>query len=316
LPDKDRADLDRSVTVVIASFNGEGTLAGIVSAALNSPVVGRVLVVDNNSRDASRSLAQSLGAEVVALDQNRGYGAACNEGLSRASTPWLAFCNQDIDPLEDMFGELVSTAKELQSAQHADVIVAPRLESAEHVLTETGHRLPSWGGQIVELLLGSEVARARNVADTAAREPVRCDWVSAACILGSTEALRDVGGFDASYFMYVEDVDLFERWQKSGRLAFWIPAAHAIHRGGRRPVSAQLHAIALTNWVRYFARTTGPPAALAISIAGIVGSLVRAIAWSTYFRSQPDAGAYRRMFLSGALQAIKQQAQLLRDARA
>jgi hypothetical protein len=80
-------------------------------------------------------------------------------------------------------------------------------------------------------------------------------------------------------------------------------------------VSAQLHATALTNWVRYFARTTGPPAALAISIAGIVGSLVRAIAWSTYFRSQPDAGAYRRMFLSGALQAIKQQAQLLRDTR-
>jgi N-acetylglucosaminyl-diphospho-decaprenol L-rhamnosyltransferase len=316
LPEKERADLERSVTVVIVSYNGEGTLAGIVSAALNSPVVARVLVVDNNSTDASRSLAQRLGVEVIALDRNRGYGAACNEGLARASTPWLAFCNQDIEPVEDMFGELVSAAKGLQSMQRVDVIVAPRLESADHVLAETAHRLPSWRGQIVELLLGSEAARARNAADAAAREPVRCDWVSAACILGSTEALREVGGFDASYFMYVEDVDLFERWQKSGRLAFWIPAAHAIHRGGRRPVSGQLHAVALTNWVRYFARTTGPPAAIAIAIAGIVGSLVRAIAWSTYFRSQPDAGAYRRMFLSGALEAIKQQARLLRDTRA
>jgi N-acetylglucosaminyl-diphospho-decaprenol L-rhamnosyltransferase len=316
LPEKERADLDRSVTVVIASFNGEGTLAGVVSAALNSPVVARVLVVDNNSTDASRSLAQSLGAEVLALDQNRGYGAACNEGLARASTPWLAFCNQDIDPVGDLFGELVGTASKLQSARGVDVIVAPRLESPDHVLTETAHRLPSWRGQIVELLLGSEAARARNAADTAAREPVRCDWVSAACILGSTEALRELGGFDATYFMYVEDVDLFERWQKSGRLAFWTPAAHAIHRGGRRPVSAQLHAVALTNWVRYFARTSGPPAALAISIAGIVGSLVRAIAWSTYFRRDPHAKAYRTMFLRGSIQAIQLQVRLLRDSRA
>lgn len=302
--------------MVVASYNGKGTLAGIVSAALGSPVVARVVVVDNNSMDDSRSLAHHLGAEVVALDQNRGYGAACNEGLARAATPWLAFCNQDIEPVDDMFAELVSTAKELHSAHGVDVIVAPRLESADHVLSETAHRLPSWREQIVELLLGSEAARTRNAADAGPRVPVRCDWVSAACILGSTEALQEVGGFDASYFMYVEDVDLFERWQMSGRLAYWVPTAGAIHRGGRRPVSAQLHAVALTNWVRYFARTTGPPAALAISIAGILGSLVRAIAWSTFLRGQPEADAYRRMFLTGSIQAVRLQARLLRASRA
>jgi len=58
------------------------------------------------------------------------------------------------------------------------------------------------------------------------------DWLSGACLLLRREAFDDVGGFDASYFMFFEDVDLGERVGRAGWLNVQVYDSVVIHEQG------------------------------------------------------------------------------------
>lgn len=66
-----------SVCVIIPALNEERSLPLMLG---DLPKVGRVIVVDNGSVDATAEVAQRCGATVVSEPQ-RGYGAACLRGL-------------------------------------------------------------------------------------------------------------------------------------------------------------------------------------------------------------------------------------------
>ncbi len=66
------------VTVVIPAYNEESSLSLVLG---DLPTVGRVIVVNNGSTDATAATALQCGAAVVDEPQ-RGYGSACLRGLS------------------------------------------------------------------------------------------------------------------------------------------------------------------------------------------------------------------------------------------
>jgi hypothetical protein len=70
-------DLSR-VVVIIPALNEEASLPLVLR---DLPAVGRVIVVDNGSTDATAAVAADAGATVVPEAQ-RGYGAACLRGLA------------------------------------------------------------------------------------------------------------------------------------------------------------------------------------------------------------------------------------------
>ena len=72
----------------------------------------------------------------------------------------------------------------------------------------------------------------RSDLDRATGGPVEADWVSGACFLVRRSAFEQVGGFDESYFMYAEDVDLCWRLRQHHWTAAYVPAAEVTHRQG------------------------------------------------------------------------------------
>ena len=74
------APLTDQVDVVIPAFNEEASLP-LVLAAIPSPPVGRVVVADNASKDATAVVAEAGGA-VVVHEPRPGYGSACLRALS------------------------------------------------------------------------------------------------------------------------------------------------------------------------------------------------------------------------------------------
>jgi len=77
--------LERKVCVVLTAFNDEDAIPGAVTEFLSQKNVVKVIVVDNNSRDRTRLLAEDMGAKVVE-ERNQGYGFACMRGLKEALT--------------------------------------------------------------------------------------------------------------------------------------------------------------------------------------------------------------------------------------
>jgi N-acetylglucosaminyl-diphospho-decaprenol L-rhamnosyltransferase len=73
----------------------------------------------------------------------------------------------------------------------------------------------------------------RSELDDAGSGVVPVDWVSGACFLVRRSAFEEVGGFDESYFMYAEDVDLCWRLGRNGWRVAYAPGAEVVHLQGR-----------------------------------------------------------------------------------
>jgi glycosyltransferase involved in cell wall biosynthesis len=114
-----------TIDVVIPAYNEEASLP-LVLAALTSTGVRRVVVADNNSRDATAEAARRRGAEVV-LARRQGYGSACLAALAhlRASGPpaIVVFLDADYSDHPEELPSLVMPIVE----DRADLVIGSRV---------------------------------------------------------------------------------------------------------------------------------------------------------------------------------------------
>jgi len=75
---------ERSVTAVLTALNDEESIGDAVRDFRAHPLVRRVLVIDNSSRDATSRRAKEAGATVI-VHQAPGYGQCVYRALSEAS---------------------------------------------------------------------------------------------------------------------------------------------------------------------------------------------------------------------------------------
>jgi len=71
------------VSVVIPAYNEEETIGAVVGQFKKSEWVDEVLVVNNNSKDATEQVAEAAGARVV-FEDKPGYGCALRRGMDEA----------------------------------------------------------------------------------------------------------------------------------------------------------------------------------------------------------------------------------------
>ena len=95
-------------------------------------------------------------------------------------------------------------------------------------------------------------------------------WLSGACLLLRREAFEQVGGFDESYFMFFEDVDLGERLGRAGWENLYVPDVRVTHVGGTSwrerpaPMIRAHHASALQYLERRYGRWYQAPVRVAL----------------------------------------------------
>jgi len=197
-----------------------------------------LVVVDNGSADGSLAAASAAvpGLEVVVPGRNLGYGAAVNRGVAATSAPLVLVCNPD---LEVPSGAVAA----LRAALDADpgcAVAGPLIRTPEGGRYPSARQFPSMVDAAGHALLGlfaphNRFTRAyqRSELDGAAAEVQDVDWVSGACFLVRRTAFEQVGGFDESYFMYAEDVDLCWRLGRAGWRVAYAPTAEVTHLQGR-----------------------------------------------------------------------------------
>ena len=205
--------------VIVNYESGEALLRCV--EAWRSDGASRLVVVDNGSRDGSVDRVRSLhpALEVIDPGRNLGYGAAANRGVAATDEPLIVVCNPDLDVRS---GALAALAGAL--AEHPRrALVGPMIRTSEGARYPSARRFPSLIDAGGHALLGifapdNRFTRAyqHHELDDATGVAVEVDWVSGACFLVRRSAFEEVGGFDESYFMYAEDVDLCWRLREIG----------------------------------------------------------------------------------------------------
>ena len=226
----------RVAAVVVNYESGEALVRCV--GDLDDAGLGDLVVVDNGSSDGSLAEARHAvpGLEVVVPGRNLGYGAAVNRGVAATQAPLVLVCNPDLEVPPEAVGALVTAL----DADPGRALVGPLIRTPGGDRYPSARRFPSMVDAAGHALLGlfapdNRFTRAyqRSELDAAPVEVSRADWVSGACFLVRRDAFEAVGGFDESYFMYAEDVDLCWRLGRAGWSVAYAPTAEVTHLQGR-----------------------------------------------------------------------------------
>ena len=142
--------LPMKVAVAIVAYNEADAISRVVEEFNAQSGVVAVIVVDNNSRDDTASLAGAAGARVV-RETRQGYGYACIRGLQEA----LKVPEADVVVLTEGDGTFVAGhLSKFQAYIHqADMVVGTRVVPG---LVESGSQMDpffTWGNIFASALL-------------------------------------------------------------------------------------------------------------------------------------------------------------------
>lgn len=214
-----------SVTVVVVSHNSARHIPGLGRAlAAGSLKPTRMLMVDNSSVDNTVARARAAGFEVHETGSNNGFGAACNVALAMADTEYVLICNPDVVPSSTAVEQLVSALTDVPAAAVA---------GAAYDQTFRARRFSRLSANVWSFLPGWMRSRLKRFAVEVTvdfhEKQVPVDYVVGAFMLCRVGALRSVGGFDESFFLYSEEEDLCRRLGESGWQTLFVSSVRLIH---------------------------------------------------------------------------------------
>lgn len=209
-----------SAAVLVLNYNGLDHLRTCLPTLEQMDYAGaQLVVVDNGSQDGSVEYvrAHHPSVRVIALGRNRGFTGAYNAAIREVQAEWVALLNNDTRVHPAWLTELVAAAERNGAAAAAAAIVdwdGSRVDFVGGLPTFLGH---SW-----QIDYGQPAGR-----DYPERQIL---FGCGGAVMFRRDVFLESGGFDESYFIYFEDVDIGWRLTLMGHPTVFAPRALTYHR--------------------------------------------------------------------------------------
>lgn len=210
--------------VIIVSYQSAGLLQRCIDALGRQTLADfEAVIVDNASRDGSIEALRLPDDRfrVHRAGANLGFAAASNLGARDCATAWIAMLNPDAEPGTTWLEEL---RRATLRHQHACMFGSTQIDAKHR------DRVDGFGD--VYSIFGTAWRGASGSAVTLLPDEDR--EVFAPCAAGALyarEAFQEAGGFDETFFCYLEDVDLGFRLRLRGEHCVQVRNAKIAHVG-------------------------------------------------------------------------------------
>lgn len=222
------------VRVVTVSYGSQAVLPTFVRSLAGATTRAYELVVVDNASPVP--LDPSLvppGADLLRLDENRGYGGGANAGAEGARTEWLVVANPDIEWAPGSLDALLDHAARFpRGGAFGPAILEPSGEPYPSARRFPSLFIGAGHAALSRIWPSNPWSRAYRQEGDDPEADRQTDWLSGACLLLRRAAFDSLGGFDESYFMFFEDVDLAWRLAERGCDSVYVPAAKVYHDQG------------------------------------------------------------------------------------
>ncbi len=242
------------LSVIIVNYNVrhflEQCLVSVFEAAEGYAL--EVIVVDNASADDSLDMIRSRFADqviVMANTDNPGFSRANNQGIARATGEFVLLLNPDTVVAQDTFRQCIDF---MGAHPEAGAIGAYMIDGAGRYLPESKRALPTpWVSFYKIFGLANLFPRSKkfgryHLGFLSREETHEIEVLSGAFMFMRKAVLDQIGGFDETFFMYGEDIDLSWRVILGGYKNYYFPQARIVHYKGESTQKGSL------NYVRVF----------------------------------------------------------------
>lgn len=214
------------VSIIMPNYNGlkMGVLSGCLTSVLQSNFSDfELLVIDNGSKDGSVDFLKDMAQKdsrvrPLLKHYNWGYSGANNEAVPFARGQLLCFLHNDTQVDADWLGQLISVI----SSDAKIGAVQPQIRDLKDrtVILSEGNRIDRLGFIHVD---------RRGERSYSQGPPHAVFAATAACMLFRKCAYDDAGGFDPSFFLSYDEVDLCWRTWLAGYAVYCVPQALVWH---------------------------------------------------------------------------------------
>ncbi len=220
-----------TVSVTIVTHNSEAFIDRCLKSVLSQcwPAL-EIIVVDNDSRDGTRSILEGYGDRIQTVwnRENRGFAAAQNQAIRRASGEWVLALNPDVRLTNNFISRLLDRKLDADIGTVCGKLIRalPTLEIPSEI------RLDSAGIYFTPSF--RHLDRGSNLPDREEyNRPALVFGATAAAALYRRKMIEDISVegefFDEDFFLYREDADVSWRAQLQGWRCLYLPEAVGYH---------------------------------------------------------------------------------------
>jgi N-acetylglucosaminyl-diphospho-decaprenol L-rhamnosyltransferase len=233
------------VAAVVVSHGHAAELRTLLPALL--PQVDEAVVVANIPGSVDDAVE---GVRVVANPRPLGFAANANLGIAATGAELVAVVNPDAVPEPGA----VPLLRDFLAAHPRAGVAGPQMRFPGGRWQPSRRRFPTVTGTLVRrtplrlVLRPLERQTAHYHLDERPEEPVQADWMLGGFLLLRRAMLDELGGFDAGFRMYGEDIDLCYRAAQAGWERWYVPGAVVVHAYDRASDRRFLDRRTLWHW--------------------------------------------------------------------
>lgn len=234
------------LSVIIINYNTKKMTVELIDSILNLSIVlsYEIIVVDNSSLESEKMDNQFISKKNIKIvfTKNNGFGASCNEGAKVATGNKLLFINSDIVFKGDVFSPCVSYMNSHTNIGILGCKLVLKNGELDHGC-KRGFPTPSasfcYYLKLDKIFRRSKKCGAYRLSYLSDEEINEVDAVSGAFLMIKKDLFDEIGGFDETFFMYGEDLDLCFRVKQQGMKIVYFPEAVVTHLKGQSGLSTK-----------------------------------------------------------------------------
>lgn len=219
-----------SLAIAILNYNGADLLQRFLPSVLEHSGSATIYVIDNASTDNSKAVLASDFPSVtcISLHQNYGYAEGYNRGIAQINEDLICLLNSDVQVTPNWTAPMVA----LFDTQPEVAMAQPKIKDFNN--PNYFEYAGAAGGYLD--IMGLPYCRGR-VGKTCEydngqyNDTVQVSWASGACLFVRKSVFTALGGFDASFFMHFEEIDLCLRAQGAGHQVWAVGNSEVLHLG-------------------------------------------------------------------------------------
>src|SRR5262245_25554091 len=195
------------ISVAVCSYNGSRTIREVLEGLKRVEYPNfEVIVVDDGSTDTTAAIASEYGCRIITTE-NAGLSSARNVALRAADGEIIAYLDDDAVPDRHWLHYVAATFRETDYAAVGGPNIAP---SHQNTIADCVDNAP---GGPVHVLVTDEIAEHLPGCNMAIRK----------------SCLEAIGGFDPTFRVAGDDVDVCWRLQERGWTLGFAPGAMVLH---------------------------------------------------------------------------------------